>query len=367
MAEAIAPEIVPEYAAVREEEAFDLARVQAYLVGKLEGAYAPLSVQQFRGGHSNLTYLLRFGDREWVLRRPPFPPIPPGAHDMAREYRVLSRLWRVFQPAPRAMLFCDDAAIVGAPFFIMERRRGIVIRMRQPLPLELPTDVKTLQRVSESFIDTLGDLHTVDFEAIGLVNLGNPSGFVRRQIVGWMDRWERSKTREVPLMNKLGAWLLDNMPAPQPPALLHNDFFLHNVMLGADDPGRVVGVFDWEMSTLGDPMIDLGTAIAYWRENSDPSELLAETGQGHVPTLTPGFLSRAQLIQRYAKRTGRDVSKVAFYWAWAHWKTATVVEQLYARYVKGGTTDPRFATMGGQAPALASAAAIVATQLGFKS
>ena len=270
---AAAVEIVPEYAPVRDEEKFDLARLQAYLSGKLDGADAPLSVQQFRGGHSNLTYLLRFGDREWVLRRPPFPPIPPGAHDMAREYRVLSTLWRAFPPAPRAMLFCEDPAIVGAPFFIMERRRGTVIRMRQPLPPELPTDPTTLRRVSESFIDTLGDLHMVDFAALGLGTLGKPDGFVRRQIVGWMDRWERTKTREVPLMNKLGAWLLDHMPAPLAPALLHNDFFLHNVMLGADDPGRVVGVFDWEMSTLGDPMIDLGTAIAYWRENSDPPEL----------------------------------------------------------------------------------------------
>lgn len=365
MSEAI--EITPEYAEVREEERFDLDRLQNYLKGKLEGADAPLAVQQFRGGHSNLTYLLRFGDREWVLRRPPFPPIPPGAHDMAREYRVLSRLWQVFQPAPRAMLFCEDPAIVGAPFFIMERRSGIVIRMRQPVPDELGSNPATFRRVSEAFVDTLADLHLVDYDALGLGALGKPDGFVRRQIIGWMDRWERTKTREVPLMNQLGAWLLDNMPEPQTPTLLHNDFFLHNVMLSAGEPRRVVGVFDWEMSTLGDPMIDLGTAIAYWREKSDPPELLAEINQGHVPTLTPGFMSRDELINRYAQRSGRDVSRIAFYWAWAHWKTATVVEQLYARYVKGGTSDPRFAAMAGQAPALARAAALVASQLGFKS
>jgi aminoglycoside phosphotransferase (APT) family kinase protein len=360
------PEIVPEFGEVRDEERLDAAKLGAYLRDRIPDATAPLSILQFKGGHSNLTYLLRFGAKEWVLRRPPFPPIPPGAHDMSREYRVLSRLWQAFRPAPRAWHFCEDSSIIGAPFFIMERRKGILIRMRQPLPDELGDNPATFRRISEGFIDTLADLHLVDYDAVGLGGLGKPDGFVRRQIVGWMDRWERSKTREVPLMNRLGAWLLDNMPAPQPPALLHNDFYLHNIMLGADDPGVVVGVFDWEMSTLGDPMIDLGTSIGYWREKDDPEELLVSTNQVQPHTLRPGFLSRDDLLRRYAARTGRDVSKIAYYWAWAHWKNATVVEQLYARYVKGGTTDPRFAAMSDQAPALARAATRIASQLGFK-
>jgi len=359
-------EIVPEFGEVRDEERLDASKLAAYLNDKLPDAAGTPSIFQFKGGHSNLTYLLRFGSQEWVLRRPPFPPIPPGAHDMSREFRVLSRLWQLFRPAPRAWHLCEDPSIIGAPFFIMERRNGILIRMRQPLPDELGGNPATFTRVSQGFIDTLADLHMVDFEKVGLGGLGKPDGFVRRQIVGWMDRWERSKTREVPLMNKLGVWLLDNMPEPQHPALLHNDFYLHNIMLGSDNPGVVVGVFDWEMSTLGDAMIDVGTSIAYWREKDDPAELLTSTNQVEAHTLSPGFLSRDDLLQRYSKKTGRDVSKIAYYWAWAHWKNATVVEQLYARYAKGGTTDPRFAAMSDQAPALARAAARIASRLGFK-
>ncbi|MGH7865326.1 MAG: phosphotransferase family protein [Candidatus Binataceae bacterium] len=360
------PDIVPEFGEVRDEERLDAPKLAAYLRDKLPEATGTPSILQFKGGHSNLTYLLRFGAKEWVLRRPPFPPIPPGAHDMSREYRVLSRLWEAFGAAPRAWLFCEDPTLIGAPFFIMERRRGTLIRMRQPLPEELGSDPATFTRLSQGFIDTLADLHLVSYDTVGLGGLGKPDGFVRRQIVGWMDRWERSKTREVPLMNQLGAWLLENMPAPQRPALLHNDFYLHNIMLGADDPGVVVGVFDWEMSTLGDPMIDLGTSIAYWREKDDPVELLTSTNQVEAHTLRPGFLTRDDLLQRYSTRTQRDVGKIAYYWAWAHWKNATVVEQLYARYVRGGTTDPRFAAMSDQAPALARAAARIASRLGFK-
>jgi aminoglycoside phosphotransferase (APT) family kinase protein len=360
-------EILPEFSEVREEENLDWPRLHAYLrEQKLHGAENPMEVLQFRGGHSNLTYLLRFGSREWVMRRPPFGPVAPSAHDMAREFRVLSRLWQAFQPAPRALVLCEDPAIVGAPFFVMERRCGILIKNRQPLPPEIPNDPVVYRRMSEGFIDTLADLHLVDYEKVGLSGLGKPVGFVERQITGWMGRWERAKTREVPLMNKLGAWYQENMPAPQPPALLHNDFYLHNIMLGADDPGKVVGVFDWEMSTIGDPMIDLGTALGYWREKDDPEELLAQSHGAEPHTVRPGFMTREQMANRYSKRTGRDVSQIAFYRSWAHWKNATVIEQIYVRYVKGQTTDPRFALMGDSAPALATAAAIAARPLGFR-
>ena len=363
MAEAV--EIVPEFGDVRDEEQLDWSKLAAYLRDKIPGADAPLTVKQFRGGSSNLTYLLRFGDREWVMRRPPFGPLPVGGHDMAREFRVLSRVWEAFPPAPRAMLFSDDVSIVGAPFFVMERRNGIVIKNRQPLPAELGNNPATFRAISEGFIDTLGDLHRVDYKAVGLESLGRPEGFLKRQITGWMGRWEKAKTREVPLMEKLGAWFLENMPVSPPPTLIHNDFYLHNIMLGSDNPGKVVGVFDWEMSTIGDPLVDLGIAIGYWRDRTDPDELLA-TSQGEAHTLRPGFMTRDELLHRYSLRTGRDVSGIAFYWSWAHWKTATVVEQIYVRYVRGQTTDPRFALMGPMAPALAIAAARVAAQLGFK-
>jgi aminoglycoside phosphotransferase (APT) family kinase protein len=364
MAEAV--ELVPEYGEVREEEILDWQKLAAYLrENNLPGADAPLTVKQFRGGSSNLTYLLRFGEVEWVMRRPPFGPLPVGGHDMAREFRVLSRIWEAFPPAPRAMLFSDDLSIVGAPFFVMERRSGIVIKNRQPLPVELPSDPASYRALSQGFIDTLADLHSVDYCAAGLSSLGKPEGFLKRQITGWMQRWEKAKTREVPLMERLGAWFLENMPASPPPTLIHNDFYLHNIMIGYDNPGAVVGVFDWEMSTLGDPLIDVGTSMNYWREKSDPLELI-DTAQGEAHTLRPGFMSRDELLHRYSSRTGRDVSGIAFYWAWAHWKTATVVEQIYVRYVRGQTTDPRFALMGPMAPALALAAGRVASRLGFR-
>jgi aminoglycoside phosphotransferase (APT) family kinase protein len=358
---------LPEYGEVRDEEQLDWPKLVAYLRDhKVPGAGdAPLEVLQFRGGHSNLTYLLRFGDQEWVVRRPPFGPLPPSAHDMAREYRVLSRLWEGYAPAPRAILLCEDPSIIGAPFFVMQRRTGFVIPNRRPLPPGITQTPETFRAMSEGFIDALADLHAVEYEKLGLGGLGRPDGFVRRQITGWMDRWEKAKTAEVPLMNKLGAWFLDNMPAPQPPTLLHNDFFLHNVMFAPDNSGKVVGVFDWEMSTLGDPMIDVGTSLNYWREASDPEEML-ETSEGYAHTTRPGFLTRDQLTERYARRSGRDLSSIDFYRAWAHWKTATVLQQIYVRFVRGQTTDPRFERMGAHPPILARAAARVASRLGFR-
>lgn len=357
---------LPEYGEVREEEQLDWQKLVAYLCAhEVPGADRPLEVMQFRGGHSNLTYLLRFGDdQEWVVRRPPFGPLPVGGHDMAREYRVLSRLWESFPAAPRAILFSDDPAIIGASFFVMERRRGFVIPNRRPLPPGIATDPATFQRMSEGFVDALAGLHSVDYELIGLGGLGRPEGFVRRQITGWMDRWEKAKTAEVPLMNKLGAWFLEHIPPPQKPVLLHNDFYLHNVMFSPDNSGQVAGVFDWEMSTLGDPMVDLGIGLNYWREAADAADLI-DLSEGYAHTARPGFLRRDQLVQRYAQRTGRDVSNIDFYRAWALWKTATVVQQIYVRFVRGQTTDPRFESMGKQPPILARTAAEIVAKLGF--
>jgi aminoglycoside phosphotransferase (APT) family kinase protein len=357
---------LPEYGDVRDEEQLDWPKLVDYLhAHDVPGAdYEPLEVKQFRGGHSNLTYLLRFGEQEWVVRRPPFGPLPPSAHDMAREYRVLSRIWEAYPPAPRAILLCEDKSIIGAPFFVMQRRKGFVIPNRAPLPTGLRQTAETFRAMSEGYIEALADLHSVAYEMLDLGGLGRPDGFVRRQITGWMDRWEKAKTAEVPLMNKLGAWFLENMPPAQPPAILHNDFFLHNVMFAPDNSGKVVGVFDWEMSTLGDPMIDLGTGLNYWREADDAEEVLAMS-EGHAHTARPGFMKRDDLVQRYAQRSGRDVTHADYYRAWGNWKTATVVQQIYVRFVRGQTTDPRFERMGAHAPVLARQAARIVAKLGF--
>ncbi len=358
---------LPEFGEVREEEQLDWPRLVTYLrQHDVAGTDRPLEVKQFYGGHSNLTYLLRFGGgQEWVVRRPPFGPLPPGGHDMAREFRVLSRAWEGLSQAPRAILFCEDPAIIGAPFFVMQRRSGFVIPNRRPLPPGITTTPETFRKMSEGFIDTLADLHSVEYERLGLGGLGRPDGFLRRQITGWMDRWEKAKTVEVPLMNKLGAWFLENMPPVQKPVLLHNDYYLHNVMFAPDNSGKVVGLFDWEMSTLGDPMVDLGIALNYWRDPDDAAELI-DLAEGHAHTILPGFLTRRELAARYAQRTGRDVSHIEYYWPWAQWKTATVVQQIYVRFVRGQTTDPRFESMGKQPPVLARAAARVVSKLGFK-
>jgi aminoglycoside phosphotransferase (APT) family kinase protein len=357
---------LPECGDVRDEEQLDWPRLTRYLRDHgVPGSDRLLEVKQFHGGHSNLTYLLRFGDQEWVVRRPPLGPLPPSAHDMAREYRVLSRIWDGFAAAPRAILLCEDPSIVGAPFFVMQRRNGFVVPNRRPLDPGIRQSSETFRAMSEGFIDALADLHSVDYKQVGLEGLGRPDGFVKRQITGWMDRWEKAKTAEVPLMNKLGAWFLDNLPPPQPPVILHNDYYLHNVTFAPDNSGKITGVFDWEMSTLGDPMVDLGIALNYWRDPDDPQDLI-DLAEGHAHTIRPGFLTRAELAKRYAARSDRDVSHIDFYRAWAHWKTATVIQQIYVRFVRGQTSDPRFEAMGTHPPVLARTAAQVVARLGFK-
>jgi aminoglycoside phosphotransferase (APT) family kinase protein len=365
MSEPTAP--LPEYTEVRDEDRFDTGPLREYLRDKLPGAERPFELMQFRTGSSNLTYLLRIGGDEWVLRRPPRGPVAPTANDMAREFRILSRLWRAFYPAPRAMFFCDDSAIIGAPFYVMERRKGAVVTLRQPFPSALQGHPPaTYRQMAEAFIDTLADLHAVDYQAIGLGNFGKPEGFLQRQITGWMGRWEKAKTQEVPLMKRLADWFLEHQPLPQPPVILHNDFYLHNVMFDTPFPGRIVAVLDWEMASLGDPMIDLGTALNYWRDPDDDAELLA-LSEGHPHTaITPGMLRREQMAQRYARRTGRDIGAFPYYLALAYWKYATVVEQLYLRYHRGLTTEPRFANYQKYAPVLSREAAKVAAPLGFR-
>ena len=349
-----------EVADVRAGEQIDAAALTAYLRERLDCGDRPLEVRQFPGGHSNLTYLLRFGDRELVLRRPPLGPVAPKAHDMAREFRVLSALWQVYPRAPRAYVYCDDAAIIGSPFYVMERRRGVVIRRH--VPPELGDTPATRRRISEALIDALADLHAVDYRAVGLAGLGKPDGFVERQVRGWAERWQRAKTREVPAFEELEAWLLARVPASPPPSLVHNDFKFDNVMYAADDPGNVVAVFDWEMCTIGDPLVDLGTLLGYWVHDDDPVVFLS----GMVsPTNLPGYLRREELCERYAERTGIDLAKIAFYRAFACYKTAVVAEQIYVRYVRGQTQDERFAMLEPIAPMLVDAAGEIAKQSGL--
>ena len=328
-------------APVRPDERLDATVVASYLRGRLPEGDRPLEILQFPGGHANLTYLLRYGDREYVLRRPPLGPVAPRSHDMVREYRALAALGPYYPPAPRVFALCEDPSVIGAPFFVMERRHGIVVR--RTMPEEIRDDPAVRRRVGDAAIDALADLHAVPVEGTPVAALGKPDGFVARQIQGWAERWQRAKTEDLPTMEALAAWLAARIPLPLAPTVVHNDFKLDNMMLDRADPGRVVAVLDWDMTTLGDPRIDVGTLLGYWPEATDPPERLAIAMQ---PTYLEGFPTRAEIVARYAARSGRDLGAIRFFETFALFKLAVVLQQIYVRFVRGQTKDERFAAMG---------------------
>ena len=343
---------------IRSGEQLDWPALVAWLRERLPACDVPgldvslePEVAQFPGGHSNLTYLVRFGDVDIVVRRPPLGPMPPTAHDMAREFRWLAAMHRVFPLAPRPYLLCEDVAVIGSVFYAMERRRGLVVRAEEPPALANPAARK---RVSEAMIDTLADLHAIDVHAQGLGGLGKPAGFVERQVRGWSERWQRSQTTPLPEMDAIAAWLRDHLPAdPAAPSVVHGDFKLDNVMLDPDDIGRIVAVFDWEMSALGDPLVDIGILLAYWGPTAPPEQRDALT----TVTDRPGYLTKDEVVARYAWRSGRDVSKIRYYEIFAVFKIAVVIQQIYYRYVQGQTSDSRFATFDARVAYLARHAA----------
>jgi aminoglycoside phosphotransferase (APT) family kinase protein len=334
-------------APVRPGEELDVAAIARYVRehSRLLAQEEPspqenrITVEQFSNGRSNLTYMLRTGKQEFVLRRPPFGPVAPTAHDMPREYRLLTAIHPVFPLAPRPLLLCEDTTVIGAPFYLMERRRGLVIGER--LPVEIGENLELRRRVSEAMVDTLAALHSVDIYSSGIVHIGKPDGFVARQVKGWTERWQRAKTSEVPEMEEVTRWLRERIPAETKhdrATIVHNDFKLDNVMLDRAEPSRAIAVLDWEMSTVGDPLVDLGIFLCYWSEQSD-----SETRRGLSSiTAAPGWMTRAELVERYAARTGLDVSRIAFYETFALFKVAVVVQQIYFRYVRGQTHDARF-------------------------
>jgi len=284
---------------------------------------------------------------------------------MPREYRLLAAINPVFDLAPRPYLLCEDASVIGAPFYLMQRRRGLVIR--RDTPPEIGEDLGLRRRVSEAMIDTLAQLHSVDIYSTGLVNIGKPIGFVTRQIRGWTDRWERAKTTELPQIDEVVKWLSARIPPEPdvetaPPALIHNDFKLDNVMLDPRDPSRVVAVLDWEMCTVGDPLVDLGLLLCYWSEKGDPE---ARRESISPVTTEPGWMTRSEMVERYAEKTGRDVSLIAFYEIFALFKIAVVLQQIYVRYVRGQTHDERFKEFGRRVSGLATASLDLAMQSGI--
>jgi aminoglycoside phosphotransferase (APT) family kinase protein len=310
---------------VRAGEELDTEKLAAFLGGAVE-------VQQFPGGHSNLTYLVRRGDDEMVLRRPPFGSKVKSAHDMGREVAVLSKLAPVFERAPKVLAYEPTGDVLGAPFYLMERRRGVILRGK------LPDDVDA-NRACELLVDTLVDLHAVDFRAAGLGELGKPAGYVERQVRGWSERYTGSQTDDIAAITEVVAWLDAHKPPESGEALIHNDFKFDNVIF---DPGftRVTGVLDWELATIGDPLMDLGGSLSYWVQADDGPVFQAPV---FGVTSKPGMWKRTDVARRYFERSGRRTDDLVFYYAFGLFKTAVILQQIYYRYAKGLTQDPRFA------------------------
>ncbi|MBS1826712.1 MAG: phosphotransferase family protein [Acidobacteria bacterium] len=331
-------------ATIRSGEELDASKLAAYL--QVDG----VELEQFPGGHSNLTYLVRAGGTEYVLRRAPLGPVAPKAHDMAREFRVLDAVHPYFSAAPKPYLLCEDTSVIGAVFYLMERRRGVVLRSSIPNEWAAMPDLP--ERVSKAFLDCLIELHSVDIMKHGLDRLGKPTGFVERQVKGWSERWYRARTEEMPHMDRVIEYLHSHLPAEGAPALVHNDFKLDNLMLDPNDPGRVAAVLDWEMTTVGDPLVDLGLTLCYW----DPPD--AEVREGPVPCLTrgPGWLTREQLIEQYVARTGRELSALRYHEILGIFKLAVIVQQIFQRWFLKQTTDERFATFDRRVRSLVEAA-----------
>ncbi|MCP9235743.1 phosphotransferase family protein [Lewinella sp. JB7] len=331
---------------IRPGEELPLDRLENYLRRQLPELSGTFSVRQFHGGHANLTYKLTFGDRELVLRRPPFGTIAPGAHDMRREYRILSRLPTYFAPAPRAHLLCTDHEVIGADFVVMERRHGTVVRYA------LPDTFRTMPRVEERLTDALmrvtANLHRVDVEVAGLLELGNPEGFALRQLTGWSKRWQLAKTEENADMDRLADRLARDIPAPQRVSIVHGDLKFDNCQFSAGDPDTVTAVFDWDMATLGDPLIDLAGTLSFW---PDPA---LDAADMPVRLLDGDWPDKDYLKERYATHTRLSLDRMPWYEAFACFKTAVIAQQLYRRYVRGSTRDARMEKFGRAARAFAA-------------
>ncbi len=326
-------------AAIRQGEELDVAALESYLCAAIGGASGPLSIEQFPSGHSNLTYLLRLGERELVLRRPPFGSKVKSAHDMGREYKVLSHLHPVYSPAPRPLMYCEDDSVIGAKFYVMERIKGVILRAQKPAALGVTPGI--VRGCCQSMIENLADLHALDYKAIGLDDLYKGSNYVERQVHGWADRYKGSQTDEISEIDQVIAWLKARIPADTGAVLVHNDYKFDNIVLDPNDITKIIGVLDWEMATIGDPVADLGTSLGYWIEPNDDAMKVVQC----FMTTEPGALTRMQLAEIYAARTGRDISNILFYYVLALMKLAVIVQQIYYRYKQGLTKDERFASM----------------------
>jgi aminoglycoside phosphotransferase (APT) family kinase protein len=325
--------------------------LERYLEEKLPGATRQIELERIGEGHSNITYLVARGAERFVLRRPPRPPLPPSAHDVLREWRLLDAIKDTEARVPRTLLACDDLEVIGAPFYVMEYVEGTVITSEIPAALDKPLERR---RVGLDLVDTLAEVHAVDWRACGLEGYGKPTGYLERQLRRFTGLWEHNKTRELPRVQEIGDWLAANMPESPTATIVHGDYRLGNTMVADDAPGRLIAIFDWELSTIGDPLADLGYLTVTWVEPGDSADTMFSALT--AVTRREGFPSRQDLIAHYEERTGRSMSDLRWYQTLALWKAAVFMEGNYKRSLAGTTDDPYLKLFDEGVPRLAEAA-----------
>ncbi|WP_374763657.1 phosphotransferase family protein [Yunchengibacter salinarum] len=330
---------------VREGEELDPGAVDRAMKDRIEGLTGTPDIRQFASGHSNLTYSVRYGDRAFVLRRPPFGTKPKSGHSMIREYRVMAALKPVFPAVPHTYFhMTEEESPLGAEFYVMEQVEGV--KLGRDIPADWHFGPKENRKLCDTFFNTLIDLHNVDYKAIGLDDFGKPEGYVERQISGWNRRYERALTDDVEPFEDVRQWLEEKRPAGEVGhAILHGDYRLDNVILNRDNPFRIEAILDWEISALGDPLMDLGNTLAYWSDDDDPDEIKAMRMQ---PCLNEGMMTRAEICELYARRTGHDLSNFDFYLVYGVFRLAVILQQIYVRYKLGQTQNPAFKGFGQQ-------------------
>ena len=336
---------------VRKGEELDIAAVDAVLKAALADLKGEPVVKQYASGASNLTYAIDYPERRMVLRRPPFGDKPKSGHDMHREYKVMTAL-KGHVPVPNTLYYTDDALIIGAEFYVMDRSEGHLIHT------EVPTDwnwtAKEGRQLCENFFQSLVDLHTTDYKSAGLGDFGKPEGYVSRQILGWNRRWGKAWTEDIEKFEDVQQWLVDNMPkSERGAAVIHGDFRIDNCILKQDNPTQIEAILDWEISALGDPMMDLGNTLAYWIEAADPDFMKMTVRQ---PSQASGMMTRQEILDFYAAKTGADVSGFQFYYVYGIWRLAVIIQQIYARFYRGQNDNPRFKPYGQMTTALGNLA-----------
>ncbi|WP_097460724.1 phosphotransferase family protein [Mangrovitalea sediminis] len=333
--------LIDQATAIREGEELDVAAIDRFMKAAVPGLEGKPAIHQYPGGASNLTYQVDYGEQSYVLRRPPFGHIAKSAHDMLREARVMKALRPVYPYVPNIVAICDDQEVLGCDFYVMERFKGIILR--QDFPRELHLSPEETRRLCLNVIDKLVDLHKVDYPSAGLQDIGKGAGYVKRQIEGWSDRFRKSRTDDVGDFEAVMQWLHDKMPEDRAICVIHNDFRFDNVVLNPDNPFEVIGVLDWEMATLGDPLMDLGNSLAYWIEADDEGPFQMMRRQ---PTHRPGMLKRREVVDYYAELSGFKVDNFDFYEIYGLFRLAVIIQQIYYRYYHGQTKDKRFAGFG---------------------